>query len=154
MSLATPRVFAVFVVLGTSTACLMLWVTERLLLYVQDPPLSYDDVLSPGLFGAFATSLVWVLPGQLIAAVLAALFFSFSKRIPLWFILSVLIPLCGLIATYRNITDRYDTIQWNDYRMLLYWLLVVTPGELLCARVVSKKVGPQLTQVLRMGDGQ
>jgi hypothetical protein len=124
----------------------MLWMTERLFLLVQNPPLSYDDVMSAGLFGALVLSLVWVLPGQLFAAVLATTFFSFLKRIPLWFVLLVLIPVCGLIAAYRDITDGHDRIQKSDYRDLLYWLLVVTPGELLSAGIVSKKFGSQSPQ--------
>ena len=143
MSLATPRVFAVFLIPGTSIPCLMLWMTWRLFLYVQDPLLSYDDVLTSAPIGALGTSLLWVLPGQLLAAVLAGLSFSLFKRIPLWFVLAVLIPVCGLIATYRDITDRYDTIQGSDYRKLLYWLVIVTPGELLCAGIVAKKLVPQ-----------
>ncbi len=153
MNLATARVFAVFLILGTSIAGLMLWMTWRLFLFVQDPLLSYDDVLTSALIGALGTSLLWVLPGQLLAAVLAGLSFSLLRRIPLWFVLVVLIPLCGLIATYRDITDRYDTIQASDYRKLLYWLLVVTPGQLLCARIVTKKLVPQAAQELSGGDG-
>jgi hypothetical protein len=151
VNLATPRVFAIFLFLGTSIACLMLWMTWRLFLYVQNPLLSYDEVLTSALVGAVGTSLLWVLPGQLLAAVLAALSFSKFKRVPLWFVLAVLIPVCGLIATSRDIADRYDTIQGNDYRKLLYWLLVVTPGELLSARV-AKKFVPQAAQGLQ-GDG-
>ena len=147
MKLATPRVFANFLIVGTSATCLMLWTTEKLFLLTQNPPLAYDDVMPAGLFGAFVLSLVWVLPGQLSTAVLAAIFFSFFKRVPLWFVLLVLIPVCGLIATYRDITDGHDTIQKSDYRKLLYWLLVVTPGELLSGGIVSRKFGAQASQV-------
>jgi len=141
--LATPRAFAIFLFGGTIAACLMLWVTGRLFLFVQDPPFSSDSVNPPGLFGAAALTLFWILPGQVFAAVLAGLFFSFFKRIPLWFVLAVLIPVCGLAATYRNVSDRDDPLQRSDYRKLLYWLLVVTPGELLCMRLASNQLPAQ-----------
>jgi hypothetical protein len=151
VSTATPRVFAIFLIGGTSLACLMLWATERLLLLAQNPPLSYDDALPMGLFGALVLSCVWVLPGQAVVAILASFFFSFFKRIPVWFVLSVLVPVCALIVTYRDISDRHDAIQKSDYRKLLYWLLIITPGELLCARVVSRQFGSP-SQALRVGD--
>jgi hypothetical protein len=138
---ATPRVFAIFLIGGTSVACVMLWTTERLFLLAQNPPLSYDDTLPMGFFGAFVMSCVWVLPGQAVAAVLAALSFSFLRRVPLWLVVSVLAPLCALIVTYRDIADGHDGIQASDYRKLLYWLLVITPGELLAAKIVSRRFG-------------
>jgi hypothetical protein len=153
VNLATARVFATFLIVGTIVAWPMLWMTERVLLSIQDPPLSYNEVLSAGLLGAFALSLVWVLPGQLFVAVLASLAYSFFKRVPLWLVLLVLIPACGLIATYRDLSDRGDAIQRSDYRKLLYWLVIVTPGELLCARIVSRKFAPQAAQAVPGGNG-
>jgi hypothetical protein len=113
--------------------------TERLFLFAQNPPDSLDGYLPMGLFGSFVLSCAYVLPGQAFVSILASLYFSFAKRIPIWFVLLVIIPLCGSIATYRNVSDRYNTMQREDLRTLLYWLLVVTPGQLLCARFVSTR---------------
>jgi hypothetical protein len=138
VKLATGRIFAIFLIVGTGVTCFMVWMTARLLFLVQDPPAPYEDVLSPG-FGALVLALVWALPGQLLAATLAGLCFSFFKRIPLWLVLLVLIPVCGLFATYQNISDSRYSINKSDYRKLLYWLLVTSPGELLGARIVTSK---------------
>jgi hypothetical protein len=73
---------------------------------------------------------------------LATLFFSFYRRLPLWFVIGVLIPLCALIVTYRHITDSRDWVERHDYRKLPYWTLVVAPAELLCARYVAKRIAP------------
>jgi hypothetical protein len=82
-----------------------------------------------------------VLPAQAFVTIVATLFFSFFKRVPIWFVVVVVIPICGLIVTYAAISDRYDTIQKGDFRKLLYWTFVVAPGELLSAKLVSRAIG-------------
>ncbi|MGA2994185.1 hypothetical protein [Bradyrhizobium sp.] len=138
MKLATGRVSAIFLVGGTGTTCLVMWMTMRVLFLVQDPPIPYEDVLFPW-FGAPVLTLVWAFPGLLLAATLAALYFSFFKRIPLWLVLLALIPVCGLFATYQNISDSRYLINKSDRWKLMYWLLVTSPGQLLCARIVASK---------------
>jgi hypothetical protein len=59
--------------------------------------------------------------GLLLAATLAALYFSFFKRIPLWLVLLALIPVCGLFATYQNISDSRYSINKSDGWKLMYW---------------------------------
>jgi hypothetical protein len=138
VSSATPRVFAIFLVGGTLVSWLVLWLTGRLFFFVHDT--SYDEVIPPAWFAYLALSLVWILPGQIFVAAVAGLFFSFFKRVPFWFVCSVLIPICGLIVTYRDITDRIYTIATSDLCKLLYWMFVVTPGALLCTKFVALKV--------------
>jgi len=138
VSAATPRVVAIFVIVGTLVSWLMVWMTERLFLFVHNG--SYEHVLPPGLLGHFVLSLAWILPAQVLVAVLSGVFFSLFKRVPLWFVLSILIPVCGLTVTYRDVSDRPGAIQRSDYQKLLYWIFVITPGELLCARIVATKV--------------
>jgi hypothetical protein len=118
---------------------LVLWATERLYLFVEG--ISYEQVLPMGLFGALVLTCVWVLPAQAFVTIVATLFFSFFKRVPIWFVVVVVIPICGLIVTYAAISDRYDTIQEGDFRKLLYWTFVVAPGELLSAKLVSRAIG-------------
>jgi hypothetical protein len=118
---------------------LVFWATERLYLVVED--ISYEQVLPMGLFGALVLTCVWVLPAQAFVTILATLFFSFFKRVPVWFVVVVIIPICGLIVTYAAISDRYDAMQKSDFRKLLYWTFVVAPGELLSAKLVSRSTG-------------
>jgi hypothetical protein len=138
VKLATWRVFAIFLAGGTGATCLVMWITMRVLFLVQDPPISYEDGLSPW-FGAPVMTLIWAFPGLLLAVTLAALYFSFFKRIPLWLVLLALIPVCGLFATYQNISDSRYSINKSDGWKRMYWLLVTSPGQLLCARIVASK---------------
>gem|GEM_PF-7089755 len=138
MSSGTPRVVVIFLAGGTFVSWLVLWLTGRLFFFVHDT--SYDEVIPPAWFAYLALSIVWIFPGQLFISAIAGLFFSFFKRVPFWFVLSVLVPICGLIVTYRDISDRSYTIVAGDFRKLLYWMLVVAPGALLCAKFVALKV--------------
>jgi hypothetical protein len=142
VSLRTPYVFASFLIGGTAFSWMIFGATERLFLFAQNPPASLDGYLPMGLFGSFVLSCVYILPGQAFVSVVASLYFSFFKRVPIWFVLLVIVPLCGSIATYRNLSDRNNALQREDIRTLLYWLMVVTPGELLCARFVAMKFAP------------
>ena len=139
MTKTTPRVFWTFLLVGILASYWVLWATERLYLFVES--VAPEEVLPMGLFGALVLTCVWVLPAQAFATIVATLFFSFFKRVPLWFVLLVVIPICGLIVTYRDISDRYETIQRGDFWKLLYWTLVIAPGELLSAKFVSRGVG-------------
>jgi hypothetical protein len=139
VSTGTPRVFWVFLVGGTITSYLILWLTDRLFLFVESPELSYEDTLHAAWFSALALTGVWIFPAQAFVTILATLFFSFLKRISLWFVFFVMIPLCALIVTYRDISDSRDWIEKGDVRKLLYWTLVVAPAELLCAKYISMK---------------
>ena len=133
---AMSRVFWTFLVCGTTSSLLVLWATERLYLIAEG--ISYEAVLPVGLFGALALTCIWVLPAQIFVTTLATVFFSFSRRVPLWFVIVVVIPICGLIVAFWDISDRSDTIRKSDYRKLLYWTLVVAPGELLGAMLVAR----------------
>jgi hypothetical protein len=135
----TPRVFWTFLFVGILASYCVLWATERLYLFVEG--VSPEEVLPMGLFGALVLTCVWVLPAQAFVAVVATLFFSFFKRVPLWLVLLVVIPICSLVVTYRDISDRYDTIQKGDFWKLLYWTLVIAPGELLSVMLVSRGTG-------------
>jgi hypothetical protein len=138
---ASLRVFGVFFVGGTLASCLTLWLTDRLLWLVERPGLPYEPL--PGAWiGTLVLTLVWVSPAQLFVTTLATLYFSFLKRVSLWFVLFVMIPLCALIVTYRDISDCCDRIERGDIRKLLYWTLVVAPAELACAGYISMKVAP------------
>jgi hypothetical protein len=70
--------------------------------------------------------------------------------VPIWFVLLMMIPICGSMVTYRSVSDRHGALQREDVRTLLYWLLVVTPSQLLCARIVATRFafapsqGPQV----------
>jgi hypothetical protein len=132
---AMSRVFWTFLVCGTMSSLLVLWATERLYLFVEGS--SYEEV-SMGLVGALLLTCIWVLPAQVFVTTLATLFFSFFNRLPLWFVIVVVIPICGLIVAFWDISDRSDTIQKSDFRKLQYWTLVVAPGELLGAMLVSR----------------
>jgi chromate transport protein ChrA len=136
---ALSRVFWILLVCGTLGSCLVLWATERLYLFVEG--ISYEEVLSVGLFGALALTCIWVLPAQLFVTIVAALFYSFFRRLPFWFVIAFVIPICGLIVACWDISDKSDTIQKNDYRKLLYWMFVVAPGELVGATLVSRETG-------------
>ena len=138
---AMSRVFWTFLACGTASSLLVLWATERLYLLVEGS--SFEEV-STGLFAALALTCIWVLPAQLFVTIVATLFYSFFKRLPLWFVIVVIIPVCGLIVAYWDISDRSDTIQKSDYRKLLYWTLVVAPGELLGAVFVSRAAARSL----------
>lgn len=146
----TPYVFATFLIGGTFLSWLVFGATERIFLFAQNPPESFDDFLPMGLFGSFVLSCAYILPAQAFVSVLASLYFSFFKRIPIWFVLLVVIPLCGSIVTYRNVSDRDKTLQREDFRTLLYWMLVVTPGELLCAKFVATRFA--VASVARAGE--
>jgi len=139
VSIRTPYVFATFLIGGTLLSWLVFGATERIFLFAQNPPESLDGFLPMGLFGSFVLSCAYILPAQAFVSVLASLYFSFFKRIPIWFVLLVVIPLCGSIVTYRNVSDRDKTLQREDFRTLLYWMVVVTPAELLCAKFVAAK---------------
>jgi hypothetical protein len=139
VSKPTPRMFWTFLFCGTFSSCLVLWARERLHLLVE--AISPEKVLPRGLFGALVLTCVSVLPAQAFVTVVATLFFSFFGRVPIWFVVLVVIPMCGLIVAYRDISDRYDTIQTGDFRKLLHWSLVIAPGELLGARLVSRATG-------------
>jgi hypothetical protein len=110
-------------------------------LYLLVEGISSEKVLPMGLFGALVLTCVSVLPAQAFVTVVATLFFSFFKRVPIWFVVLAVIPMSGLIGTCRDISDRYDTIKTGDFRKLLYWSLVIAPGELLGARLVSRATG-------------
>lgn len=138
MSGATPRVIGIFLLAGTLVSYLTLWATERWLLLVEN--LRHEDVVPLGLFGALALTLVWILPGQAFVSILAGLFFSFFKKVPLWFVLFVMIPACALMLTYRDISDRGNWVEKGDVGKLLYWSFVVAPGELLRARFIAASV--------------
>jgi hypothetical protein len=150
VSMRTPYVFATFLVGGTVFSWLIFLATEQLFLFAQNPPISPDDVIPMGLFGSFVLSCVYILPAQAFVSVLAGIFFSFFKRVPIWFVLLMMIPICGSMVTYRSVSDRHGALQREDVRTLLYWLLVVTPSELLCARIVATRFafapsqGPQV----------
>ena len=135
MRKATAPVFWIFLIGGTLVSYLVLWSTERWLIVVEN--LSYEEVLPPGLIGLFFLTCVWVFPAQTFVTILASLFFSFFRRIPLWFVLFIMIPVCGLIVTYRDISDRHESIEKSDFRKLLYWTFVITPGQLICAKLIS-----------------
>jgi hypothetical protein len=139
VSMRTPYVFASFLIGGTLISWLVFGATERLFLFAQNPPESLDGFLPMGLFGSFVLSCAYILPGQAFVSVLASLYFSFFKRIPIWFVLLIVVPLCGAMVTYRNVSDRDKTLQRGDFRTLLYWMLVVTPGELLSAKFVKTR---------------
>jgi hypothetical protein len=143
------RVFWTFLVCGTTGSLLVLWATERL--YASVEGISYEQVLPTGLFGALALTCVWVLPAQLFVTIVATLFFSFFRRLPLWFVIVVIIPICGLMVAYWDISDRSDTIQKSDFRKLLYWTLVVAPGEVLGATLVSRAAARSLKHASARG---
>ena len=136
MRATTSRVFWIFLVGGTLVSYLVLVMTEHWFRIVEN--VSYEEILSPGLAYFFLTC-VWILPAQAFVTILASLFFSFFRRIPLWFVLLIMIPVCGLIVTYRDVSDRYDSVQLSDFRKLLYWTLIITPGELLCVRFIAMR---------------
>jgi hypothetical protein len=133
---AMSRVFWTFLVCGTMSSLLVLWATERLYAFVEG--ISYEWVLPVGLFAALALTCLWVLPAQLFVTIVATLFYSFFKRLPLWFVIVVVIPICSLMVAHWDISDRSDTLQKSDLRKLLYWTLVVAPGELLGATLVAR----------------
>jgi len=139
VSTSTPRVFWTFLLGGAFVSFVIVWLTDPLLIWISRPDLSYDP-LPLSWIGALALTLVWVLPAQAFVGILATLYFSFHRRLPMWFVIGVLIPLGVLIVTYRHITDSRDWVERHDYRKLLYWTLVVAPAELLCARHVAKKI--------------
>jgi hypothetical protein len=143
------RVFWTFLVCGTTGSLLVLWATERL--YASVEGISYEQVLPIGLFGALALTCVWVLPAQLFVTIVATLFFSCFRRLPLWFVIVVIIPICGLMVAYWDISDRSDTIQKSDFRKLLYWTLVVAPGEVLGATLVSRAAARSLKHASARG---
>ena len=136
---AMSRIFWILLSCGTLGACLVLWATERLYLVVEG--IAYEEVLSMGLFGALALTCIWVLPAQLFVTIVATLFYSFFRRLPLWFVMAFVIPVCGLILACWDISDKSDTIQKGDVRKLLYWMFVVAPGELIGATLVSRDTG-------------
>jgi hypothetical protein len=146
---AMSRVFWTFLVCGTTGSLLVLWATERL--YASVEGISYQQVLPIGLFGALALTCVWVLPAHLFVTIVATLFFSFFRRLPLWFAIVVMIPICGLMVAYWDISDRSDTIQKSDFRKLLYWTLVVAPGEVLGATLVSRAAARSLKHASARG---
>jgi hypothetical protein len=136
---ASLRVFGVFFVGAPFVSFLMLCLTQRWFWLVERLGFPYEP--SPvHWFEAFLLTLVWIVPAQAFVTVLATLYYSFFKRIPLWFVLSAMIPLCALIVTYKDISDCCDRIERGDIRKLLYWTLVITPAELMCARYVSRKI--------------
>jgi hypothetical protein len=146
---AMSRVFWTFLVCGTTGSLLVLWATERL--YASVEGISYEQVLPIGLFGALALTCVWVLPAQLFVTIVATLFFSFFRRLPLWFAVVVMIPICGLIVAYWDISDRSDIIQKSDFRKLLYWTLVVASGEVIGATLVSRAAARSLKHASARG---
>jgi hypothetical protein len=146
---AMSRVFWTFLVCGTMSSLLVLWATERLYAFVEG--ISYEWVLPVGLFAALALTCLWVLPAQLFVTIVVTLFYSFFKRVPVWFVLVVVIPVCGLIVAYLDISDRSDTIQKSDFRKLLYWIFVVAPGELLGAMLVARAAARSLKHASARG---
>lgn len=136
MTWSTPRVFAIFLLGGTLLSILIVWLTVPLLRLVERP--NESDLVVTGWLAALVLGLIWILPAQALNATAAALMFSFSKRMPLLFVLAFLIPVGVLIVTYRDILDCCDRIVPSDVKKLLYWTLVIAPAELLCAWYVSK----------------
>jgi len=139
---ASLRFLGIFFIGGLLVSFLILWLTDHWLWMVERPGLPYEPL--PGVwFGALVLTLVWIGPAQAFVAILATLYFSFMKCLPLWFVLFVVIPLCALIVTFRDISDCCDRLERSDMSKLLYWTLVIAPAELLCARYVSMKIVPR-----------
>ncbi|MGJ4881208.1 MULTISPECIES: hypothetical protein [unclassified Bradyrhizobium] len=148
MNFRTPRVFAIFLLGGTLISAPVIWLTGPLLLQVERP----REGAVVDLFAAFALSLAWILPAQLFVATAAALQVSFSKRISWPFALFFVIPVAALTITYRDIVDCCDRLVPSDVQKLLYWTMVVTPAELICAWYVSKMSFPLDHQQLPAGE--
>lgn len=146
MTITTPRVVLIFLGVGTLASYLVLLATERLLLFVEYPQRSYEEIqqLAAGPLGILVVTCLLVLPAQVVTSAFAGLAFSFTRRVPLWTVL-LLVPLCGLFATYRDVTlDGYPatiSLGLNEVRKLLYWTFVVSPGQLVSAAIVAKSVG-------------